>query len=1380
MKLQLALFILFSFVFQTSFAGTITEDPDINCTPVLMTPFIATWQTDNISPGSSCASCITIPTSSGLTYSYDIDWENDGTFDEFGVTGDATHDYGVPGTYTVAIQGVFPSIHFNGTTTENGQIVPSNNTDVNKILSVDQWGDISWRTFVSAFESCINLVSVDETSPDLSNVASLAFMFSGANNLNSNLAAWDVSNIIFMNGMFQNAESLIADLSSWDVSKVTNMRFMFSNARNFNSDLSSWKVDSVTNMRFMFQNVADFDSDLSSWNVGNVTDFGAMFNRCTSFNSDLSAWDVASAKSMNSMFNGAELFESDLGGWKVNNVTNMRIMFQNADNFNSDLSSWQVDSVTDMTGMFFGVENFTSDLESWNVSNVTEMRSMFAGASSFTSDLSSWDVSKVTDMGSMFRNAISFDSDLSSWNLISISDDPLNDFDRLVLDMLDNSGLSQANYEATLQGWSENPDTPDNLNLGALNLEYCDETGRDALLAKGWTIDGDIQLNEGDTCDDGDPNTTGEVIQADCSCAVNMVPFVTTWKTDNDGVSCNTCITIPTFPGETYNYEVDWNYDGVTFDVDESGITGDATHDYGVAGTYTVAIRGEFPRIYINGQIVSANNEGQKLITVNQWGDIIWSSMDEAFSGCGNLLSVDESSPNLSNVLSTNSMFRSAANFNSDISNWNVSSVTDMSLMFYGATNFDSNLSSWDVSNVTDMNAMFFEATNFDSDVSSWNVNNVTNMRSMFNSATNFKSDISNWNVENVVDMNQMFRDASNFDSDISNWKVNNVEDMTSMFLGATLFDSEISNWDVSNVTSMRSMFNRATNFNSDISSWNVSNVENMSFMFFLATSFNSDISNWNVGNVEDMTAMFDLASSFNQNLSDWNLTSIADEPTIDFDFLVERMLNNSGLSQANYEATLLGWSENPDTPDNLNLGALNLEYCDETGRNALLAKGWTIIGDNQLSQGDTCDDGDPNTTGEVIQSDCSCAVDMVPFVTTWKTDNDGVSCNTCVTIPTNGGGYDYEIDWNYNGTTFQVDESGINGDATHDYGVAGTYTVAIRGEFPRIYCNGIDFSGAVVPSEAHKLISVDQWGDIEWARLDRAFSGCINLLSVDSNSPDLSNTTSMIGFFSGATSFNSNLNMWDVSNVTSMGAFFRDASSFNSPLSDWTVGQVTNFNHVFDGASSFNQDLSSWNLSNATGMLCMFRNATSFNSNISSWNVGNVRVMSFMFSGAINFNQNLGSWELASIQPGNNSIANNLIQMLDNSGLSQANYEATLLGWSQNPNTPIDLELGALNLRYCDDTGRSVLIDDLGWSIEGDIQLQEGDSCDDGDPNTLEDRLNADCGCEGRFYSPCEFITDSLALIDIYMQTDGPSWTNSWNTGDPMGTWFGVSLNER
>jgi surface protein len=64
---------------------------------------------------------------------------------------------------------------------------------------------------------------------------------------------------------------------------------------------------------------------------------------------------------------------------------------------------------------------------------------------------------------------------------------------------------------------------------------------------------------------------------------------------------------------------------------------------------------------------------------------------------------------------------------------------------------------------------------------------------------------------------------------------------------------------------------------------------------------------------------------------------------------------------------------------------------------------------------------------------------------------------------------------------------------------------------------------------------------------------------------------------FTGATSFNQNLNSWDVSNVTDMNSMFNVATSFNQPLNSWDVSSINYMNEMFKGATSFNRDLSGW-----------------------------------------------------------------------------------------------------------------------------------------------------------------------------------------------------------
>lgn len=59
---------------------------------------------------------------------------------------------------------------------------------------------------------------------------------------------------------------------------------------------------------------------------------------------------------------------------------------------------------------------------------------------------------------------------------------------------------------------------------------------------------------------------------------------------------------------------------------------------------------------------------------------------------------------------------------------------------------------------------------------------------------------------------------------------------------------------------------------------------------------------------------------------------------------------------------------------------------------------------------------------------------------------------------------------------------------------------------------------------------------------------------------------------------------------------------------------------------------------------------------------------------------------------------------MLNFCGMSVANYDATLVGWSQLTGLKSDVDLGADGLSYCSaSTGRNVLINDFSWSIFDD-----------------------------------------------------------------------------
>ena len=359
--------------------------------------FITTWKTDN--PGETADNQIMIATF-GEGYNYSVDW-GDGSTDA-NVTGDITHTYDVPGTYTVTINGAFPRIIFG-----------LDGFDNDKLLSIEQWGDIAWESMQIAFLNCSNLVLNATDAPDLSQVTTMRRMFSGASSINSDINDWDVSNVTDMNELFASASSFNQPLNGWDVSSVTTMSAMFQGALSFNQSLSDWDVAAVTDMSAMFAAAESFNQNINDWDVGEVTDMSFMFSAATSFEQVLSAWNVGSVTNMTGMFSGAILF-------------------------NGLLDIWQVGGVTNMASMFSGAEMFNGNITSWNVSDVTDMSNMFNGAASFDQNLSSWDIREVADMTDMFTGI----------------------------------ALSTANYDALLNGWNALGDVQQSVTFGAGNSTF--------------------------------------------------------------------------------------------------------------------------------------------------------------------------------------------------------------------------------------------------------------------------------------------------------------------------------------------------------------------------------------------------------------------------------------------------------------------------------------------------------------------------------------------------------------------------------------------------------------------------------------------------------------------------------------------------------------------------------------------------------------------------------------------------------------------------------------------------------------------------------------------------------------------------------------------
>ncbi|MCB9197497.1 MAG: BspA family leucine-rich repeat surface protein [Flavobacteriales bacterium] len=235
---------------------------------------------------------------------------------------------------------------------------------------------------------------------------------------------------------------------------------------------------------------------------------------------------------------------------------------------------------------------------------------------------------------------------------------------------------------------------------------------------------------------------------------------------------------------------------------------------------------------------------------------------------------------------------------------------------------------------------------------------------------------------------------------------------------------------------------------------------------------------------------------------------------------------------------------------------------------------------------------------------------------------------------------------------------------------------------------------------------TLEQWGTANWTSMQSMFSSATNLTITATDVPNLTNCTTMQSMFgSYPNSTVPMINTWNTSSVTNMQSLF-DNSSFNDDISNWDVSNVTNFSTMFRHNYSFNQDISNWDVSNATTMHQMFASATTipvpFNQDISGWNVSNVTDMSYMFQ-YCSIDQDLGAWDMSNVTNANT--------MFTGSGMSTANYDNTLIGWStQTLQNGVDL--GASFLTYCNgEAARNQIINNFGWNITGD-QLDCSSQC--------------------------------------------------------------------
>ena len=279
---------------------------------------------------------------------------------------------------------------------------------------------LKWNNFLDdcsfMFYKLENIIEIDLSNFDPSNVSTMKQMFSGCsnlekinigNNFNSlivsdlyqiffgcsslkslDLSKFDTSNVKKMHNMFYDCKSLISlDISNFDTSLVDRMEKMFKNCESILSlDLRNFNTKKINNMNSMFEgckslmflNIENFDTSL-------VTSMENMFRECKSLLSlNVSNFNTTSLTTMRYMFAYDEKLEFlDLTNFNLSSVTNLEKIFSNCISLTSiDMSSFDTSSVNNFEKMFFNCTSLTFlNLSNLNMSSANDMPFMFQSCS---------------------------------------------------------------------------------------------------------------------------------------------------------------------------------------------------------------------------------------------------------------------------------------------------------------------------------------------------------------------------------------------------------------------------------------------------------------------------------------------------------------------------------------------------------------------------------------------------------------------------------------------------------------------------------------------------------------------------------------------------------------------------------------------------------------------------------------------------------------------------------------------------------------------------------------------------------------------------------------------------------------------------------------
>ena len=177
-----------------------------------------------------------------------------------------------------------------------------------------------------------NIVELDLSNFDTSQVTDMQFMFSGMSSLTTlDLSNFDTSRVTDMKYMFRDMSSLTTlNLSNFDTSQVAYMNSMFSGTSLTSLNLSNFDTSKVMKMSNMFFNMRNLTSlNLTNFNTSKVTDMEDMFSLSNDYASDdklekiyaNNDFDISKLTAFSNMFKNRKKLRGGNGSYLANPST---------------------------------------------------------------------------------------------------------------------------------------------------------------------------------------------------------------------------------------------------------------------------------------------------------------------------------------------------------------------------------------------------------------------------------------------------------------------------------------------------------------------------------------------------------------------------------------------------------------------------------------------------------------------------------------------------------------------------------------------------------------------------------------------------------------------------------------------------------------------------------------------------------------------------------------------------------------------------------------------------------------------------------------------------------------------------------------------------